>query len=376
MRTASRWTRRRALAAAALLAGCAVTPPPPAKIEVPVYPPPPEPARFIYERSIYSSADVVRDAKRDAFRRFATGAARVGEGMSKPYAVAVQQGRVYVSDTVRRSVLLFDFSRGLFKEIGTQEPGMLRLPLGLDVDAAGNLYVADGTLKRVLVYGPDGSFLRQIGAPERLQRPAGLAVDRAGTRVYVVDIGGVESQAHGLRVIDAVGGQHLADIGRRGEGNGEFNLPRDVAISPDGLLYVVDGGNFRVQVLRPSGEFVRSFGSVGRQGGQFSRPKEIAIDRDGNVYVADAAFGNFQIFDAQGRLLLDIGGRSNADAPGQYMLPSGIDVDDDGRVYFVDQYFRKIDVFRPAHLPVTGGFLGAYADTSAEARRQARASRP
>ena len=149
-----------------------------------------------------------------------------------------------------------------------------------------------------------------------------------------------------VRVFDG-DGKHKMDIGQRGTGPGEFNLPRDLAIGKDGKLYVVDGGNFRVVVFDRNGKYLNAFGSVGRQLGQFSRPKEIATDPQGNVYVVDAAFGNFQIFNEDGELLLFVGTRDERDGPARYMLPSGITVDEDGRVYMVDQWFRKIDVFRP-----------------------------
>jgi DNA-binding beta-propeller fold protein YncE len=346
-------------------AGCAVTPQAVQKpMEIPVFPPPPEPARFIYERSIYSSADVIRDDGKTNFRRFVTGEKQVGEGLAKPYGIAVHEGRVYVTDTVKRIVMLFDFPRGAYSEFGTQAEGALRMPLGIDVDSAGSVYVSDGISRRISIYAPDGKFLRHLGGAEVLKRPAGIAIDAAGNYLYVVDIGGVDSMDHGIHVFDVKTGAHLRGIGKRGEGDGEFNLPRDVAIGKDGFLYVVDGGNFRVQVMRPDGSFVRSFGAVGRQGGQFSRPKEIAIDRAGNVYVIDTAFGNFQIFTADGKLLLDVGGRSNTDGPGKYMLPSGIAVDEDGRVYVVDQFFRKVDVFRPAALAPSAGFLSSAPETS------------
>lgn len=343
-----------------LMSGCVVAPTQSAQvqIEIPVFPPAPEPARFVYERSIYSSADVIRDDEKSQFRRLITGEKRIGEGLAKPYGICVRLGRIYVTDTVKRVVMVFDFPNGSYREIGAQGEGMLRLPLGIDSDDAGNVYVSDGAVHRILVFDSTGKFLRQFGGPALLNRPAGVAVNPAGTRVYVVDTGGVDNANHGVRVFDALTGQHLGNIGKRGEGDGEFNLPRDIALGPDGLLYIVDGGNFRIQVMRPDGGFVRTFGSVGRQGGQFSRPKEIAIDPSGNVYVIDTAFGNFQIFTARGQFLLDVGGRSNTDAPAKYMLPSGIAVDADGRVYVVDQFFRKVDVFRPAALQATAGFLG------------------
>lgn len=328
-----------------------------------VFPPPPDEPRFFYERTLYSSADVKPDTGADAFRRTITGEQRQGEGLSKPYGVAVHRGRVFVGDTVARVVMVFDIPGQRFFKIGEADPGGLSMPLGMDVDKQGNLYVVDGRVKQIMVYDRDGKFLRSIAEPAMFNKPAGLAVDAAGRRVYVVDIGGVQSQEHRVRVFDAQSGAHLFDFGKRGDKPGEFNLPRDITVAPDGSLYVVDGGNFRVQKFHDDGTLISVFGGIGRQGGQFSRPKEVAVDRDGNVYVADAAFGNFQIFNPDGQLLLSVGDRSTSDAPAKYMLPSGIALDEDGRVYMVDQYFRKVDIYRPAGLAPDAGFLGKKAAT-------------
>lgn len=323
-----------------------------------VFPPPPDEPRFFYERTLYSSANVKSDTGTDAFRRAVTGEQRQGEGLAKPYGVAVHRGRVFVGDTVNHVVMAFDIPGQRFFKIGEEELGALSMPLGMDVDKQGNLYVVDGIAKRVTVYDRDGKFLRSIAGPTWFNKPAGLAVDASGRRVYVVDIGGVQSQEHRVRVFDAQSGEHLFDFGKRGDQPGEFNLPRDITVAPDDSLYVVDGGNFRVQKFRDDGTLISVFGSIGRQSGQFSRPKEAAVDQAGNVYVADAAFGNFQIFNPDGQLLLAVGGRSSTDAPAKYMLPSGIAVDEDGRVYMVDQYFRKVDIYRPAGLAPDAGFLG------------------
>src|SRR4051794_23638456 len=129
--------------AALLLAGCAEAP----KVqdakpfEIPVYPPPPEVARIVWERTLYGSGDVVPDDKDGTLRRLVTGEVRSGEGLSKPYGVAVRGGKVYVGDTVSRNVAVFDLNGKKFTRIGLDDPGSLRMPFGLDVDAAGNLYV-------------------------------------------------------------------------------------------------------------------------------------------------------------------------------------------------------------------------------------------
>ncbi len=326
-------------------------------LETLVFPPPPEQARYYYERTIRSSADVIEDDEATNFRRAVTGELRRGEGMAKPYGVAVQQGRLYVADSVRKKVFLFDIPGKQFKAIGDDGEGTLGMPLGLDLDAAGNLYVVDSVSKRVMVYDKDGKYLRSIGAKMLEARPSGIAVDPSGNRVYVVETGTIAGEGHRVRVFDGVSGEHLLDIGKRGGGDGALNLPRDVALSPDGLIYVVDGGNFRVQIFDAQGKFVRLFGAIGRQSGQFSRPKELAIDRDGRVYVVDTAFGNFQVFDAEGKLLLNVGSRGEVDAPAKFMLPAGIAVDTDGRIYMSDQFFHKVDVFRPAWLKPEEGFI-------------------
>jgi DNA-binding beta-propeller fold protein YncE len=352
-----------AAVAGGFVAGCAEAPTrSDRKAELPVFPPPPEPPRFYYERTIHSSADVMRDEV-SSLQRAVTGQTRTGEGLDKPYGVSVRKGRVYVTDTVRRQVAMFDIPGQRFAWIGDDGPGALRQPLGVDTDASGNVYVADASARRVVVYDASGKFLREIAGKDMFVRPNGVGVNAAGTRLYVVDTGGVTAtgETHRVRVFELPSGRHLRDIGKRGSDPGDFNLPTDVAVAADGTIYVVDAGNFRVQVFDSEGTFIRFFGALGRRGGQFARPKELALDAARNVYIVDAAFGNFQIFDTEGRLLLDVGSRGNADEPAKYLLPSGIAVDDDGRIYVVDQFFRKVDVYRPAGLQASAGYTATAA---------------
>ena len=370
LRSRFRSLARRALpwlvaSSALVLAACAPLPVVPETKPVAaallVFPPPPDEARFVYERSLYGSADVVPEEESSRLRQLLTGEGPKGggEGLGKPYAVAVFQGRVFVSDTVRRYVSVFDFPNQRFYRIGEDGPGQLAKPLGLDVDRAGNLYVADATAKAVVVFDKDGKFLRKVGGAKWFARLASVTVDPKGDRMYVVDVGGVRSNDHRIRVFNPVDGAHLFDFGSRGAGPGEFNFPYDVAVGKEGRLYVVDSGNFRIQIFDRDGKYLDSFGNVGKQHGNFARPKEIAADAEGNLYVVDAAFGNFQIFDPDGELLMFIGQHDARGGPARYMLPSGIFVDEDGRVYFVDQWLRKVDVFRPARLQPGQGYLAA-----------------
>ncbi len=348
------------LAPLLLLAACAGAP---ERAELPpplAFPSPPEQPRFWFEGSLRSSAQLeVADGK-SRLRMLLTGEQRSGDGFAKPFDVAACGGTIYVSDSVSRTVLAFDAIGRRFFRIGEQEPGGLTKPLGLNTDAACRLYVVDATARQVLVYTADGQYLRSIGRPEDFQRPSHVAPSADGEVVYVVDTGGVDVEEHRVRAYAGQSGEHLFDIGTRGDGDGQLNLPRDAEVGPDGLLYVVDGGNFRVQVFDAEGRFVRGFGSVGRQLGQFARPKGLGIDPQGNLYVSDAAFGNFQIFTPRGELLLFIGNRGTRDGRATYMLPAGLDVDADGRVLLIDQFFRKVDIYRPATLPAEGGSLGPW----------------
>ena len=343
----------------ALLAACAPLPPAKKVDTGPlVFPAPPDDPRFVYERTIYGSGDIMQQTQESKLRGLLTGEGARGEALNKPNSIAVFQGRIYLADSVEAVIRVFDVPNGRHFKIGENDPGKLSKPLGIDVDRNGNVYVADTSAKAILVYDKDGKFLRRIGDAKWFDRLANVTVDPKGDRIYLVDIGGVGSQQHRVRVVDAASGEILFDFGKRGAAPGEFNFPRDLTVGKDGRLYIVDSGNFRVQIFDRSGKFLKSFGAVGRQLGQFARPKEIAADSAGNIYVVDTAFGNFQVFNPEGELLMFVGNRSEEDGPARYMLPAGISVDEDGRIYMVDQWFKKVDIFRPYNLKADAGHLG------------------
>ncbi|MFQ5469900.1 MAG: 6-bladed beta-propeller [Gammaproteobacteria bacterium] len=336
-----------------ILTGCAGTPESASKFEPPVYPPPPSQPRFVYERTLLYNDDVEETTSGMRFKQFATGASKKLRGLIKPFDVAVQDGRVYVTDTVQKAILLFDIPGKRFLEIGREKPGVLKKPLGIDIAVDGRIFVADITAQRIMVYNADGQYQYAIGTGQILKRPSDVAVSKSGTKIFVVDTGGVDTQSHHVQVFDANTGAHLQTIGKRGTSNNEFNLPLQVSVGPNDSIHVVDSGNFRVETFKSDGSFDFSFGTVGRLPGQFARPKGIATDSDGNIYVVDAAFGNVQIFNPQGNLLMFLGERGHAGYPGKFMLPAGIDVDESGRIYMVDQFFRKIDIFRPYEISDT-----------------------
>lgn len=327
-----------------------------------VYPGPPDEPRFVYERTIRGSADVEPVKEDSKLKQLLTGEGQVSQGMRKPYGIAVHRGRIFVSDTFARIVRVYDVPEGRYFSIGDSEKlsdkERLVKPIGISVDDSGALFVADATQKLIMVYDRDGNFLRKFGGADLFSRLTSVAVDKKGERAYVVDIGGAASKSefHRVLVFNAKTGENLFNFGTRGSGPGELNLPRAVAVGKD-KLYVVDGGNFRIQVFDMEGKFLKSFGGVGKQIGNFARPKEADTDADGNLYVIDSAFGNFQIFNPEGELLMFVGERSDDPGPGRFNLPSGITVDENGRIYVVDQMFKKVDIFRPAKMGESDGYL-------------------
>ena len=62
------------------------------------------------------------------------------------------------------------------------------------------------------------------------------------------------------------------------------------------LVFVVDKTSTNVQVFDKDGKFINKFGSKGKQDGQFNRPEDLAIDPQGNVFVADTGNSRIQVF--------------------------------------------------------------------------------
>jgi DNA-binding beta-propeller fold protein YncE len=349
-----RWWRAACLSI--VLGGCAA-PPVADKPAVPVWPPPPDTPRYTYEHTLRSLRDL-QPVRPTSLKEIVTAESRAAEQpvLGKPYDVAAYRGRIYVTDTLASCVWVFDVPRRRIFRFGERYEGTLGKPLGIAVDREQRVYVADEGSRRIVIYDGIGLFLRAIES-ELLAKPVDVAVSRDGGRIYVVDMGGIDTDSHRVVVFDANGG-HVTTIGRRGSGPGEFNLPTAAAVAGDGTLYVLDAGNFRVQAFDAGGAFLRSFGAAGTGFGQFARPRAIAVDDAGNLLITDAQFGNVQLFTPQGDLLMFIGDAHMEPAPGHYPLLAGAAVDETGRIYLVDQYFTKVEVLRPLRGADPAGLVG------------------
>lgn len=254
------------------------------------------------------------------------------------------KGRVYISDTEKGAVIIYDLVNYTIKKLG--KDGVFIKPSGLAVATDGKVYVTDTFKKKVFVFDKDNEPLFSIGENKEFEWPSNIAVhDRLG-RLYVTDV-----KKHSVLAFDK-NGEFLFSIGKRGSGEGNFNFPLDVEVAPDGNIVVLDAMNARVQIFEPSGEFIRAFGQRGSSLGSFDRAKGLGIDTEGHIYVSDAGSNNIKIFDMEGRLLMVIGASFDLTrekmglVPGGFSFPAGVDVDDKNGIFVADQMNRLFQHFQ------------------------------
>ena len=134
--------------------------------------------------------------------------------------------------------------------------GLYTIPHSVRVDPAGNVWTVDAGSSRVIQYSPEGR------------------------KLLTIEVGGLPAEG------------------------GSFRGTTDIAFAPGGRLFIADGyGNARILEYDSSGRRIREWGSRGAAPGQFHLPHGIAVDREGILYVADRENGRIQKFDLDGRLL-------------------------------------------------------------------------
>jgi len=194
-------------------------------------------------------------------------------------------------------------------------------------------------------------FVRAIGSPAglgALNGPMGVTYAPGEDPLfYVVDTGNARVQAF------RPSGDVVGMFGTRGNGDGQFWLPVDIAATADGrFVYVVDRRHRRVMQFAPDQRcletdrascFVRQWGGWGYGPGQFQEPMGIAVDRSGLVYVADWGAHVVQVFDPDGSWVRTIG--KPGEGRGELFRPTDVAISPEGEVWVTDRDNGRISIF-------------------------------
>jgi sugar lactone lactonase YvrE len=178
--------------------------------------------------------------------------------------------------------------------------------------------------------------------------PADVAVDSSGN-VYVAD-----RDNHRIQKFTA-DGEFLLQWGSQGTGEGQLFFPRGVAVDSSDNVYVADPGNERIQKFTADGEFLLQWGSAGSGEGQFDNPAGVGVDSSGNVYVTDFNNHRIQKFTADGEFLAQWGSAGSDE--GQFSFPVGVAVDSSDNVYVADPGNSRIQKFGIATADTTPPIL-------------------
>lgn len=256
-------------------------------------------------------------------------------------------GRIYVADSGRNAVLVFDPNPPAQDSAKSGEGQLLEWrfatervafasPVAVALAWNGELAVSDSILGVVARLNPKGEPVGLL-ALDALKRPTGLAFAPERGWLFVAD-----AAAHDIKVFDG-NGQLVNTIGTAGEADGQFNAPTHLSYT-DGLLYVSDTLNSRIQIFDVEGRRVGGFGERGLFVGNLARPKGVAVGAEGITYVVESYFGRLLAFNRQKELLLDISGSGLPD--GAFRLPAGVWTDKQGRIYVADMFNSRVVIYQ------------------------------
>jgi DNA-binding beta-propeller fold protein YncE len=184
---------------------------------------------------------------------------------------------------------------------------------GVAVDQEDRVYLICRGDHPIIVYDRKGNFLSTWGQGLFTYRTHGITVDPNGM-LYCTDDGNhtIRKFTPDGKLLMTMGTMNTpSDTGYDGKNtltatrpSGPFNRPTNLAVGPQGDLFVSDGyGNCRVHRFSPTGELKRSWGTPGGGPGEFYLPHGIAVSADGRVFVCDRENDRIQIFSPDGEYL-------------------------------------------------------------------------
>ena len=234
-----------------------------------------------------SDANNKRIQRFDAAGSFQTTFAATDTTNFSPTSVTIGAGgQVVVTEAGQYSrVVRFDADGGQQSAFGAN--GYFSLPSGAAVNAAGQTYVVDSSLRLGQRFAADGTFQlafgsNDAGGPGALPNPQGVAVNAAG-QVFASTLGSQQVKRY------AADGTFQLAFAPRGEDPGQVSRAAGLTVSPGGAVYVADASARRVVRFAADGTFQLQFGTSGRDPGQFLSPSGVAVAGTGIVYVTDAS---------------------------------------------------------------------------------------
>ncbi len=270
-------------------------------------------------------------------------------------AVAVdRQDRVFVFNRGEHPVMVFDQNGKFLRSWGE---GVFTRPHGIFIGPDDAVYCTDDLGHTVQKFTPEGRLLFTLGtrgkpsetgstsidfrtivrAGEPFNYPTNLALSPTGD-LYISD-GYGNARVHKF----SAEGQLLFSWGEPGNGPGQFRVPHGIAVDREGIVYVADRENSRIQLFSPDGKFLTEWTNV-------VRPCQLCITPGGDIFVAELGFragmwpgthppfaeatgGCLSILDAQGEVKARWGGGVNPCAPGDFFAPHDVRVDSRGDLY-------------------------------------------
>jgi hypothetical protein len=174
---------------------------------------------------------------------------------------------------------------------------------GVAFNSKGNIFVIHRGPMPLMEFDPDGHFIRGFG-DGLFDRPHGLRID-AQDNIWATDV------AANLVYKFNPSGRLEMVLGVRGR-TGEwhpgghlrlFHEPNEAVVGPTGDLFVLQGhGKAESLVLKfdKAGTFIKSWGGKGKGPGEFDLPHSLVFDAQGLLYIADRNNARIQVFDADG----------------------------------------------------------------------------
>lgn len=281
-----------------------------------------------------------------------------GWNWSEVAAVATDsRDRVFVFNRGEHPLMIFDRD-GVFKESWGE--GMFVRPHGLFIGPDDAVYCTDDSDHTVRKFNPRGKLLLTLGTSGVPADTGATSVDyrtivRAGPPFHYPTNLALSPEGE-MYVSDGYGnarihkfdskGELLFSWGEPGTGPGQFHVPHGIAVDKEGTVYVADRENSRIQLFTAEGKYVDEWTDL-------ARPCEIFIEDSDTFYVAelgywagmwpgttapspDALGGRVSVFDRHGELVARWGGGLNPTAPGDFFAPHDITVDSQGDIYVAE----------------------------------------